>query len=40
MALVTGAGQGLGAAAAKLFAAHGAKVVASDLDAAKAEQVK
>lgn len=39
VAIITGSGQGLGAAAAKLFAEHGAKVVVSDLDAGKAEKV-
>lgn len=39
VAIITGSGQGLGAAAAKLFAEHGAKVVVTDLDAAKANQV-
>lgn len=39
MAIITGAGQGLGAAAATLFAQHGAAVVVSDLDAVKAAQV-
>lgn len=39
VAIITGSGQGLGAAAAKLFALHGAKVVVSDIDATKAEQV-
>ena len=35
VAIITGSGQGIGAAAAKLFAAHGAQVVVSDLDAGK-----
>lgn len=39
VAIITGAGQGLGAAAAALFAQHGAAVVVSDLDGAKAAQV-
>lgn len=32
VAIITGSGRGIGAAAAKLFAAHGAKVVVSDKD--------
>lgn len=32
VAIITGSGQGIGAAAAKLFASQGAKVVVSDLD--------
>jgi 3-oxoacyl-[acyl-carrier protein] reductase len=39
VAIITGAGQGIGAAAARLFAREGAKVVVSDLDGAKAESV-
>lgn len=39
VAIITGSGQGLGAAAAKLFAENGAKVVVTDLDGTKAEQV-
>lgn len=39
VAIITGSGQGIGAAAAKLFAQQGAKVVVTDLDAAKAEAV-
>ena len=39
VAIITGSGQGLGAAAAKLFAEHGAKVVVNDLDKAKGEHV-
>lgn len=37
VAIITGAGQGIGAQAAKLFAQHGAKVVVSDIDAAKSD---
>lgn len=37
--IVTGAGRGIGAAAAKLFAEHGAKVVVSDRDAEPTEAV-
>lgn len=39
VAIITGSGQGLGASAAKLFAQHGAKLVVTDLDGSKAEQV-
>ncbi|KAK9811547.1 hypothetical protein WJX72_005721 [[Myrmecia] bisecta] len=39
VAIITGAGQGVGAAAARLFAQHGASVVVSDIDAKKADQV-
>lgn len=39
VAIITGAGQGIGRAAALLFAQHGAKVVVSDLDGKKAEEV-
>lgn len=39
VAIITGAGQGIGAAAARLFAAEGAKVVVSDIDDAKASAV-
>lgn len=39
VAIITGSGQGIGAAAAKLFAKEGAKVVVTDLDAAKSTAV-
>ncbi|MEM7031680.1 MAG: SDR family oxidoreductase [Chloroflexota bacterium] len=39
VAIITGSGQGIGAAAAKLFAVHGAKVVVSDLDADKSNDM-
>lgn len=39
VSIITGSGQGLGASAAKLFAQHGAKLVVTDLDGTKAEQV-
>jgi 3-oxoacyl-[acyl-carrier protein] reductase len=39
IALVTGAGRGIGAAIARRFAEEGAKVVVTDLDQAVAEQV-
>jgi 3-oxoacyl-[acyl-carrier protein] reductase len=39
VAIITGAGRGIGAAAAKLFAKEGASVVVSDLDKAPAEEV-
>jgi 3-oxoacyl-[acyl-carrier protein] reductase len=38
IAILTGSGRGIGAAAAKLFAAHGASVVVSDLDPVPAEE--
>ena len=39
VAIITGAGRGIGAAAAKLFGKEGASVVVSDLDKAPAEEV-
>lgn len=39
VAIITGSGQGVGAAAAKLFAEHGAKLVVTDIDSNKSEQV-
>ncbi|EGN94164.1 hypothetical protein SERLA73DRAFT_188754 [Serpula lacrymans var. lacrymans S7.3] len=39
VAIITGAGQGIGRCAALLFAKEGAKVVVSDLDATKAQAV-
>lgn len=39
VAIITGAGQGIGRSAALLFAKEGAKVVVSDLDGAKAQSV-
>src|SRR5262245_17766920 len=37
-AIITGAGRGIGRAAAELFAAHGANVLLSDIDPEPAEQ--
>jgi 3-oxoacyl-[acyl-carrier protein] reductase len=39
IAIITGAGRGIGAASAKLFAKHGGKVVVSDLDVEPARAV-
>ena len=39
VAIITGAGRGIGAAAAKLFASQGASVIVSDLDKAPADEV-
>lgn len=38
VAIVTGSGRGIGAATAKLFAQHGAKVVVSDIDPTPAQE--
>lgn len=37
-AIITGSGRGIGAAAAKLFASHGANVVVTDIDLTPAEE--
>jgi 3-oxoacyl-[acyl-carrier protein] reductase len=39
VAIITGSGRGIGAAAARLFAQHGASVIVSDLDQAPAQAV-
>jgi 3-oxoacyl-[acyl-carrier protein] reductase len=38
VAIITGSGRGIGAAAARLFAEHGAKVVVTDIDHAPAQE--
>ncbi|MBE2266961.1 MAG: SDR family oxidoreductase [Anaerolinea sp.] len=38
VAIITGSGRGIGAAAARLFAEHGARVVVSDIDPKPAEE--
>lgn len=40
VAIVTGAGRGIGAATARLFAAHGARLVVNDIDGEALEQVR
>ncbi len=39
VAIITGAGRGIGRACAELFAAHGARVIASDIDPQPAHEV-
>lgn len=39
VAIITGSGRGIGAATSKLLAAHGARVIVSDLDEAPANEV-
>lgn len=39
VAIITGSGQGVGAAAAKLFAEHGARIVVTDIDKDKSDKV-
>ncbi len=39
VAIITGSGRGIGAAAARLFAQHGARVIVSDLDPTPAQAV-
>jgi 3-oxoacyl-[acyl-carrier protein] reductase len=39
VAIITGSGQGIGRSTALLFAQHGAKVVISDLDGKRADEV-
>jgi 3-oxoacyl-[acyl-carrier protein] reductase len=39
VAIITGSGQGVGAAAAKLFAEHGARVAVTDIDKEKSDKV-